>query len=156
MRSILAILVCVLSLSVAAQDEVTPQVMLIGEMDAQYEQMVAECNSLLLTVSDNSMEVAFDHWTSMLADMESAAADQGIDIKGAKLWMNLFWNADGSIRNIYYYPKPTSKNMDFEELTAFLNDFASSYVFPVAYESCYSHYGSATFPIRRRVNTEAK
>ena len=156
MKTILTIILGVTCLCLSAQPQEGKQVMLIGEMDNQYEQMVAECNTLLLTVSDNSMTVAFDHWTTMLQDMETAAAEKGIDIKGSKLWMNMFWNEDGSIRNIYYYPKPTSKNMDFDQLTDFLNDFAATYVFPVTHSSCYSHYGSAAFPVRRKLNTDVK
>jgi len=130
--------------------------MLIGEQDEYYEQLVTDCSSMLLSVTGNSMDKAYSSWTSMLSDMETTAADEGFDIKGVKLWINCFWNEDGSIRKIFYYPKPTSKNMDFEQLTTFLEVFSSTYIFPVSNDSCYSHYGSGSFPTARKISVVEK
>ncbi len=148
------------STSILAQTsvaDISTKVMLIGEEESYYEELVGECNNLLLNVTGNSMEEAFGSWTSMLEEMEAAASTEGFDIKGVKLWINLFWNEDGTIRRIFYYPKPTSKNMDFEQLTTFFESFAASYVFPINGDACFSHYGSASFPVRaRRVATVEK
>lgn len=139
-----------------AQDVSVSKVMLIGEQDPYYESLVMECNTLLLSVTENKMEQAFDIWTNMLESIEAEAETADFDIKGVKLWINLFWNEDGSIKNIFYYPKPNSKNMDFEKLTSFLNRFADEYSLPKSYKSCFSHYGSAAFPIRTRVVTDVE
>lgn len=125
------------------------KVSLIGDDEKSYESVISECPSLLLQVTNNSMDKAYQHWTSMLIDMETSAADSGLDLKGAKLWINLFWEADGSIKNIVYYPKPNSKNMDFDVVTAFLENFAADYHMPVSHTECFSHYGSASFPVHR-------
>lgn len=140
----------------SAQVVSVDKAMLIGEQDAYYEQLVNECGTMLLTVSDNSMENAFALWNNLLADMEDSANTEDFDIKGVKVWINCFWNEDGSIKNIFYYPKPTSKNMDFTKLTAFFNEFAKSYVFPSAFDSCFSHYGSGSWPVRTRLQVEEK
>lgn len=123
------------------------KVSLIGEDEKAYESVIAECPSLLLQVTENSMDEAYKHWTSMLSQMETSAAETGLDLKGTKLWINLFWEADGSIKQIVYYPKPNSKNMDFDLVTEFFEKFAADFHMPVTHEECFSHYGSASFPV---------
>ena len=127
--------------------EANNKVALIGENEKEYEQLMMECSSPLLYVAGNSMDDAYDIWTQMLASMTTKAEDQGLDIKGVKIWINLFWEADGSIKKILYYPKPKSKNMDFKQLTAFFQTFADSYNLDLDYESCFSHHGTAVFPV---------
>ncbi len=129
-----------------AQDAST-KVAFIGENEEEYEQLMATCSTPLLYVSGNSMDEAYDIWTQMLADMTTKADDQGLDIKGVKIWINMFWEANGSIKKILYYPKPKSKNMDFDQLTAFFNTFADDYNLDLDYESCFSHHGTAAFPV---------
>ena len=92
------------------------------------------------------MNKAYKLWVSLLKDLERFANDKDFDLKGTKIWINLFWNADGSIRNIVYYPKPNSKNMDFALLSDFLSYFAFSYQLALTNETPFSHYGSASFP----------
>ena len=119
---------------------------MIGEHEYEYESKVKTCNKLLLEVCQDSMELAYKHWLLMLHDMEIYAESQNFDIKGIKIWLNVFWNNDGTINNFVYYPKPNSRNTDFTKLTAFLDKFLVYYKFPLEYQTCYSHYGSATFP----------
>lgn len=157
MKSFTSILCLVLVVSaLTAQQDELPKVMLIGEENGYYEQLVEECSTLLLTVTDNSMTAAFDNWTKMLSDMEASAEAEGFDIKGVKLWINLFWNEDGTVNKIFYYPKPNSKNMDFEKLSYFLENFASTYAFPITSDACFSHYGSASFPVRAKLARDEK
>lgn len=130
-----------------AAQEANTKVAFIGEDEKEYEQLMASCGTPLLYVSGNSMDKAYDIWTQVLADMTSKADTQGLDIKGVKIWINMFWEADGSIKKILYYPKPKSKNMDFDQLTAFFNSFASDYNLDLDYESCFSHHGTAAFPV---------
>ena len=82
----------------------------------------------------------------MISTMEAFALEKSFEIKGVKLWLTAYWNQDGTIKHLVYYPKPNSKNMDFQELTAFLNEFSGFYKLPVNSASCFSHYGSANFP----------
>lgn len=123
-----------------------PTVFILGEKEAEYEKLVEECNKALFAISDNSMDKAYESWLGMLHDIEVFAEKDTFDIKGVKIWFNTFWNGDGTIRHISYYPKPNSKNIDYDEMTLFLNRFTSFYKFEESFESCFSHYGSATFP----------
>lgn len=128
--------------------EVSTKVSFIGENEKEDEQLMLYCSTPLLSVTYNSMDEAYDIWTNMLASMTTKAGDQGLDIKGVKIWINLFWEADGSIKKIVYYPKPKSKNMDFEQLTIFFQTFAEDYNLDIDYESCFSHHGTASFPVK--------
>jgi len=114
---------------------------LIGENEEYFEMLVTEHSEQLLNVCSNSMDKAYEAWVSLLKDLEGFAEDSDFDLQGTKIWINVFWNADGSIRNIVYYPKPNSKNMDFTLLSSFLSDFASSYQFILTNEKSFSHYG---------------
>jgi len=143
----------VVSLSVSAvyaektiSVDTLPPVFLIGEHEFEYESKVKECDKLLLEVCQDSMQLAYRHWLLMLHDMEIYAEAEDFDIKGIKIWLNVFWDAEGSIDKIVYYPKPNSRNTDFSQLTLFLEKFVLQYEFPLDYNSCFSHYGSATFP----------
>lgn len=129
----------------------SPLVSLIGDDEKGYEQTIAECPSLLLEVAGNSMDIAYKLWTDMLADIESNAEEANIDLKGTKIWINLFWNADGTIKKVVYYPKPNSKNMDFALVTNVLEDFATKYTMPISHAECFSHYGSASFPVHSKL-----
>ena len=140
------ILLLLFSASLGISQVINEKVSLIGENEKEYEQMMSQCSTPLLFVTNNSMDEAYYLWTSMLSKMETEASAIGLDIKGIKVWMNLFWESDGSIKKIVYYPKPKSKNMDFEQLTAFLESFSMDFNLDVDHETCFSHYGSASFP----------
>ena len=129
------------------------KVSLIGDNEGAYENLVSDCNNMLLSVADNSMDKAFSVWTDMFVALEKHADTKGVDIKGAKIWVNLFWEADGSIKQISYYPKPKSKNMDFEQLSQVMDSFAKEYKLPLTADACFTHYGSASFPVFTKVAT---
>lgn len=135
---------------VIGQDGVS-KVSMIGDDEQSYERLSAECPTMLLEVTSNQMDQAYKSWTGMLVDMQEQADQHEIDIKGVKVWLNVFWAADGSITGITYYPKPTCKNIDFKSLTLFLEDFAQEYTLDLNYENCFAHYGSASFPIHPHV-----
>ncbi len=132
--------------SVQSQNTI-PKAFMIGEYEAVYGEVAGECNTSLLAVCDDYMDVAYEKWIKMLTEMEGYADSIGFDIKGVKVWLNIFWNNDGTIKHLVYYPKPNSRNMDFQLLTAFYINFANQYQLDQAHQSCYSHYGSASFPI---------
>jgi hypothetical protein len=148
--SILILFVCNLS-SIAQVN--SPLVSLIGDDEVGYEQTISECPSLLLEVAGNSMDSAYKLWTDMLVDIEASASDAGVDLKGTKIWINLFWESDGSIKKIVYYPKPNSKNMDFAQVTNVLEQFSANYNLPIDHTGCFSHYGSASFPVHAKLVT---
>ncbi len=128
-----------------------PKVFMIGEHEMEYENMVRECNTMLLSVCQDSMNVAYDNWLTMLSDIENYAKTVDFDIKGVKIWINVFWNKDGTLKHIVYYPKPNSKNMDFDALSQFFQSFTSNYKLSLSHINCFSHYGSASFPTFSRL-----
>ncbi len=123
-----------------------PSVFMIGENEAEYEVLVSTCNDPLLSVCNDSMDEAYKKWLGLLSDMEKYAESKDFDIRGIKIWLNVFWNTDGSIKHLVYYPKPNSRNMDFELLSDFLVTFQSEYNMDFTNQKCFSHYGSAAFP----------
>jgi hypothetical protein len=147
LRITLIIFILLTTSFLSISQEANSLVSLIGENEKEYEQLMAECSTPLLKVTNNSMDEAYDIWTFMLAKMTADANDSGLDIKGVKIWINLFWSSDGSIKKILYYPKPKSKNMDFDQLTSFFESFAKNYNLDIEYDSCFSHHGTAAFPV---------
>ncbi len=143
-RYILAGFIAFGALSLGAQN--MPTVFLIGEYESKYEAMISEYKELLLSVTDNSMDVAYEKWSGMLTQMEQYADSINYDIKGVKVWINVFWSQDGRIEHLVYYPKPNSKNIDFDQFTIFLKDFIGLYQMEIEAPSAFSHYGSASFP----------
>lgn len=135
-----------LSINQTSSIDSLPQVFMIGENELEYEGLVTNCNKPLLNVYQDSMDMAYRYWMGMLSDMEKYADKADFDIKGIKIWLNVFWNRDGTIKHLVYFPKPNSRNMDFDQLTIFFDQFADQWITSNSVDKCYSHYGSATFP----------
>ena len=123
-----------------------PSVFKIGENESAYEALVTECSNPLLTVCQDSMDLAYRRWMTMLSEMEVFAEKSDFDIKGIKIWLNVFWSPNGEIKHLVYFPKPNSRNMDFDLLTKFLFNFVDNYQMESLDDYCFSHYGSAAFP----------
>jgi len=132
---------------IAQMDQDTlPSVFRIGENESAYEALVSECSNPLLTVCQDSMDLAYRRWMTMLSEMEVFAEKSDFDIKGIKIWLNVFWSPDGEIKHLVYFPKPNSRNMDFDLLTKFFFNFVENYEMERLDDYCFSHYGSAAFP----------
>ncbi len=141
--------------NVVAQGEVLPKVFIIGEHESKFEILADQYKAMLLTVCEDDIDVAYDRWLGMLKEMEHYATFINYDLKGIKMWLNVFYEPNGKVKHIAYYLKPNSKNVDTEELTAFFSSFINHYTFPLVSELRYSHYGSATFPtMPRRVKVK--
>ncbi len=123
-----------------------PRVFMIGEYEKPYENMSAVYDKLLLAIYQDDIDKAFRAWTSVLVSMEDYSREVSFNLNGLKLWMNVFFNVDGSIQHIVYYPKPNSRNMQFEQLTNFLISFCKVYHFKDPVPVKCSHFGSASFP----------
>jgi len=123
-----------------------PTTFLISEDDSAYGDLVSSTPTSLLQVCDDQMDEAYKKWIYMLADLEEEAVEKGFEIRGLKIWMNVFWNADGSINHIVYYPKPNSRNIEYKDFTKFLNQFAEIYKLDIKSNVSFAHYGSASFP----------
>jgi len=134
------------ALSTSIALDTLPAVFMLGDKEVEYEKLVEDCSVPLFSISDDSMDKAYKSWLGMLHEIELFAEADTYDIKGVKLWINVFWNGDGTIKHITYFPKPNSKNIDFDKMGVLLEKFIRQYKFKEDHESCFSHYGSATFP----------
>lgn len=120
---------------------------ILGENEEQYDQLRTEHARTLLTVFDNNQEEALQSWFQLLQKMEGYSQKINFDVDGLKLYLNVFWNADGSIAYIGALPKPDSKNVKKEDLVAFLSSFIRQYTpdGPTS-DRKFSHYTSVAFP----------
>lgn len=132
-------------------DTILPTVFLIGEFENQYAEAIQSYETLLLTACENDMDEAYSKWVSMLEEMEAYSEEINFDLKGLKVWFNIFWEPNGNISHLAYYLKPVSKNIDLEELNAFFKSFINNYRFPLVFDKKYSHYGTASFPVFARI-----
>lgn len=131
----------------AAANEEFPPVFLIGENADAFSLLSEDYNTILLTVCGDDMDYAHEQWMDMLSSIEDYSERVNYDLKGVKLYMYVFWNADGSIAHLAYYPKPNSRNLPLEELTALFKGFVKEYRLPVKSDEGFSHYASASFPV---------
>ena len=123
-----------------------PDVFLLGEYESSYEKLVANCDNSLLNVAGSSIDKASEQWLMFLRDLENFAQKNDFDIKGVKIWLSVFWNADGSIGHIAYFPKPKSRNIDFMKFTQILRIFSVKHKMKLKSQTCFSHNGIASFP----------
>ena len=96
-----------------------PAVFLIGEYEDRYLELSEQHPDMFMTVYKNNLDQAYKGWSEFLMDIEDYAADLKFDIKGAKLWMNIYFNPDGTISNLAFFPKPNSRNIPEENRADF-------------------------------------
>jgi hypothetical protein len=124
-----------------------PKVFIIGEYEKTYDAMALQHQASLLTVCNDDINVAFKLWLGMLQDVQVFANKANFDLKGAKFWINVFYAPSGSIDHIAYYLKPTSRNIAEKEMKTFLTSFISQFKLPHTWNTGFSHFGHASFPI---------
>lgn len=127
-----------------------PAVFFIGEHEASYELLSTDYNTSLLEACDENMDLAFEKWTGMLKELENFADLNGMDIRGVKMWINVFWNEEGNVDYMAYHLKPHSKNVDTRFLTALFKEFIKVHKIPLDHPAKFSHYGLASFPVFSR------
>ena len=123
-----------------------PGVFLIGEYEEEYMSLSKQHPAIFASVYGNDINLAFRGWSDMLMDMEDYAAEINFDIKGVKLWFSLYFNQDGTIKHLAFYPKPNSRNVPVEDLAGFFESFIAQYRLPVKAEKSFHHSASAGFP----------
>ena len=96
-------------------DSTGPKVFLLGDDENLMNSLSKNYPTLLMKVCKDDMEVAYNVWMEMLSDMEAYATKINFDIRGTKLWMNVYWNKNGKIEYIGYYLKPNSRNVTSRE-----------------------------------------
>lgn len=123
-----------------------PNVFLIGEHEDQYLALSQQYPATFMSVYHDDIDQAYRSWTNILMDIEDYSNDISFDIKGVKLWINLYFNQDGTIAHLAFFPKPNSRNVPVEHLTAFFKNFVRDYQLQVKAEKGFQHSASAGFP----------
>ncbi len=126
----------------------------LGRNEAAYEKLCQEYMRTLPAVSGNDMTSALGSWFELMREIENYAKSINVDIKGVKMQMHVFWNADGSVAHIGYFILPDSRNVPEEDMTALFSSFIRDYnlrlskgLEPVATsDKKFSHYTGVTFP----------
>ena len=128
------------------QDDGYSDVFLIGDDSKAFEALSRRYNTPLLDACEDDIKTAFYKWKDMMIALEKFSESEGYDIRGVKMWIKIFWAADGSIEHIAYFLKPHSRNISTDELSDFFQRFMATYKLPLEVERRFSHYGSASFP----------
>lgn len=126
----------------------TPIAFVIGQHPIIFESLSEEYATLLLTACDDDMNKAFYSWKSLLQEIGTFAVRNDVDLNGVKMWLKVFWSADGKIDHIAYDLKPESRNISRREVTALLEKFVlADEVNLDLGSSNFSHYGSVAYPM---------
>ncbi len=125
------------------------KVFFIGDNQEYYDKIIPKYSLPLLTACNQDVDKAFNHWTTLLNNLEQFSEKQGFDIKGVKIWVNVFWNDKGEVDHFVFYPKPNSKNIDYEKMKLIVSKFFTSQPtqIPLQQKTGFSHFGTANFPI---------
>ena len=129
-----------------AQVSAVPKVFLIGEYEERYLELSQNHPAQFISVYQNDIDRAYKAWSNCMMDMEDYAAQLNFDLKGVKLCLNLYFNCDGTISNLAFFPKPNSRNVPEDQLAAFFKNFVNYYRLPVSAEKGFQHSTSASFP----------
>lgn len=136
-------------------NDTLPAVFEIGEYSDEYEKTIAQYPTLLQACHDD-VYLAYDKWLYMLNEIESLALSYGVSLKGARLYLSVVWNANGTIRHIAYYPKSDSQILHKESIQNLLEQFVKSFKLPITSNQPITNYGSASFPIPVRKQIASK
>lgn len=135
-----------LPLLLTAQSSKMDQVFLLGEEEARYEQLTSIYSQTLLEATSGDIERALNGWLEMQQAMDAYAEQVNYDINGVKVWLHVFWAADGSIEHLGFLLRPDSRFVDQNELKAFFAGFIEQYRLPIQSNRKFSHYTGAAFP----------
>ena len=133
-----------------------PRVSLLGEDEALLSDLIKSHDNILLQVCGNDMEIAYAQWMEMLGAMEDYSNEIGYDIRGAKMYLHVFWDLDGTISHLSFFPKANSRNIPVDELKAFFKGFVKNYKMDIEANEGFNHYASGSFPVFDRPALSAK
>ena len=133
-----------------------PAVSLLGEYESLFADLSPTHGDILLNVCGNDMDIAYERWMEMLGAMEDYATSINYDLKGVKTYLHVFWNPDGSIAHIAFFPKANSRNVPVAELKAVFSGFTKDYRMQIETETGFNHYASGSFPVFDRPALTAK
>ncbi len=119
---------------------------MIGQYEDQYLALSQKYPATFMSVYHDDIELAYRSWSNILMDMEDYAGSIDFDIKGVKLWINIYFNQDGTIAHLAFFPKPNSRNIQDEYLAAFFKNFVRDYKMQVTADKGFQNSASGAFP----------
>lgn len=129
--------------------EAAPTAFVIGQHPTTFETLNEQYSTLLLKAYEDDINKAFSTWKGLMSEIAIFATKNDVDMNGVKMWVKVFWSADGQIEHIAYNLKPESKNVDLPTLTDLLEKFVLTEECTLdAKESNFSHYGSISYPMQ--------
>ena len=123
------------------------RVFVLGEDEKVKDKLSELYTQPMLAACNNDLTETFQTWLSFTEAVEEYAEKIQYDIKGVRVWLHVFCEGDGTIKNIGYLLRPESKNVNTDEFRAFLSSFMSRYQMPVVSDQGYNHYSKASFPV---------
>lgn len=124
-----------------------PKVFILGEYEKDFEKLQNQYSTSLLSTCNYDPEGTFEKWAQLLIDMEDYSESINYDLKGVKMWIEVFWLPNGNIKHIAYALKPQSRNIDTKELSAFMMSFTNHYKGRFQPGKRISHSAHAFFPL---------
>lgn len=122
------------------------KVFALGTEEEHYERLTGEYSQSLLEAASGDITQAFESWLNMQQAMDAYANSQSYDLNGVKVWLHVFWSADGNIDELGFLLRPDSRFVDEKELKVLLAGFIENYKLPLQSGRKFSHYTGATFP----------
>ena len=135
-------------------DKTLPSVFMMGENPQEFENLIMTRKSLLVDVYENNMLLASERLKELLTAIDDYSEEIDFDIKGLKLWLHVFWNEDGTIEHLTYYPKPNSAKIEYNELTAFFKSFVNNHDSSMIADFKFAHQFSGFFPYGGKLNVK--
>ena len=132
-----------------------PKVFILGEYEKDFEKLQSQFSTSLLSICGYNPETTFDKWAQFLIDMEDYSESINYDLKGIKMWIEVFWLPNGSVRHIAYALKPQSRNVDTKELSGFMSSFIGHYKPRFQPNRKISHSSHAFFPLTAQMQKQS-
>lgn len=140
------LLVCTPGTGIQAQNNPLPSVFITGEYPEAFDLLSRQYPGSLISASNNDMDIAFKNWRLFLSDIERYSEEIDFDLKGIKIMLQVYWNGDGKVEHLSYWPKPECRNIPEDDLVAFFKSFVRNYEFSVKSDEKFTHSGAAEFP----------
>lgn len=126
----------------------TPVVFYIGEYEDNYETLIQNNSASLYNAFDNNPDMTMKFWEEWFKNFEDYAEKKGKSVYGVKLWVHLFWEKEGKVSHLAFYPKPESVHRDYDELKKLFLEYIKNAEYPrLACEKPFAHSGTIHFPV---------
>lgn len=129
--------------------QANPRVFIIEENELLFEELSKDYSKMMLEACDNDINKSSQEWINMLLQMQKYSKLWNYDrLNGVKVWIKVFCDKRGRIKHIAYAVKPSSRTVDTELFSKFLERFIRVHRMNIRTKANFSHYTSASFPVR--------